>query len=213
MKLNRITTTLALLLLAAIALSAASLTHFERQPGSKVKIDGTSSLHDWTVESQIIGGRLDIDSAFLAEPQNAKAGVKVPAEVEATVPVRSLKSGKDLMNNVMYETMNQKDHPQIEYRLTELTLKETPKSANGPFQFDSVGNLVINGVTNALKMPVTIEKVSDSKLKATGTADLKMTSFGIKPPNPKIGLGLLTTKDDIKVTFEWLTAQTTTASK
>src|SRR5881296_2960283 len=99
MKLNRITATVALLLLAAAAaLSAASLTHFERQPGSKVKIDGTSSLHEWTVETQIIGGRLDIDSGFLAEPQNAKAGSKVPAEVEATVPVRSLKSGKDLMN-------------------------------------------------------------------------------------------------------------------
>jgi polyisoprenoid-binding protein YceI len=213
MKSNHLTIAFTILLLAtAAALSAASLTHFERQPGSKVKIDGVSSLHDWTVESAIIGGHLDIDSTFIADPQKATAGSKIPAEVEALVPVRSLKSGKDLMNNVMYETMNQKDHPQIAYHLKELTLKEAPKSANGPFQFDSVGSLVINGVTNDIKMPVTIEKLDSSKLKTIGSANLKMTSFGIKPPAPKIGLGLLTTKDDIKVTFEWLTAQTATAS-
>src|SRR5437867_726396 len=177
MKSNRITAIFALLFLpAAAALSAASLTHFERQPGSKVKIDGTSSLHEWTVESQIIGGHLDIDSGFLSAPQSAKAGSKIPAEVDATVPVRSLKSGKDLMNNVMYDAMNQKEHPQVEYRLKELTLKDAPKSANGPFQFESVGSLVINGVTNTINMPVTIEKVSDSKLKTTGVANLKMTS-------------------------------------
>ncbi len=123
-----------------------------------------------------------------------------------------MKSGKDLMNNVMYDAMNQKEHPQVEYRLKELILKETPKSANGPFQFNSVGNLVINGVTNSINMPVTIEKLDSSKLKTPGVANLKMTSFGIKPPAPKIGLGFLTTKDDIKITFEWLTAQTATAS-
>src|SRR5207244_5902787 len=118
----------------------------------------------WTVESAIIGGHLDIESAFLADPQKAAVGSKIPAEVEAVVPVRSLKSGKDLMNNVMYDAMNQKEHPQIEYRLKELTLKEAPKSANGPFQFNSVGSLVINGVTNRINMPVHNDKLDSSKL-------------------------------------------------
>jgi hypothetical protein len=35
-----------------------------------------------------------------------------------------------------------------------------------------------------------------------------MTSFGIKPPAPKLALGLIHTDDDVKVTFEWLTSPT-----
>ncbi len=201
-----ITLTLAFLVTLA-AFAAENLTRFERQPGSKVKIDGSGNIHDWTVESQIIGGHLDIDPAFLADPQKAAAGSKIPAQVEASVPVRSMKSGKSAMDNVMHDAMHQQEHPQVEYRLKELTLKEAPKSANGPFQFDSVGDLTINGVTNSIKMPVTMERPDKSKLKTVGSTKIKMTSFGIKPPSPKISLGLITTDDDVKITFEWLTAQ------
>jgi hypothetical protein len=207
MKLNRIPNPLTLLLLIAVAsLSAENLTRFERQPGSKMKIDGSGNVHDWTVESRIIGGHLEIDPAFLSDPTKAAVGTKVPAQVEATVPVRSIKSGKALMDNVMHEAMHEKAHPQVVYRLKELKVKEAPKSANGPFQFESVGDLAINGVTNSINMPVTMER-TDKTLKTTGSTKLKMTSFGIKPPAPKIALGAITTKDEVKITFEWLTAQ------
>ena len=209
MKLHKMTSAALMLLLltAAAALTAQNLTRFERQPGGKVTIDGSGNIHDWTVESRIIGGHLDIDAGFLSDPQKATAGTKVPAQVEATVPVRSIKSGKSTMDNVMHDAMHEKEHPQIMYRLKELTVKEAPKSAKGPFQFDSVGDLTINGVTNSIQMPVTIERLDTAKLKATGTTKLKMTSYGIKPPAPKIALGAIRTDDDVKITFEWLTAQ------
>jgi hypothetical protein len=34
-----------------------------------------------------------------------------------------------------------------------------------------------------------------------------MTSYGIEPPAPKIGMGLITTGDDVTITFEWSTAK------
>jgi polyisoprenoid-binding protein YceI len=193
-------------LLAAASLSAQSLSRFDAQPGSKVRIDGSGNIHDWTVEGQIIGGHLDIDSGFIGAPQNAKAGSKVNAAVDTIVPVRSLKSGKKAMDDVMHDAMHQQEHPKIEYHLKELKLKETPKSSEGPFQFDSVGDLSISGVTNSIKMPVTMERVDKTKLKTVGTTSLKMTAFGIKPPAPKLALGLIHTDDDVKVTFEWLTS-------
>ena len=80
-------------LLLAAALYAAELTKFTALPGSKVKIDGTSSLHDWTVEGGIIAGVMELDSAFTADPTKAKPG-KLDAKVEATIPVRTIKSSK-----------------------------------------------------------------------------------------------------------------------
>jgi hypothetical protein len=35
---------------------------------------------------------------------------------------------------------------------------------------------------------------------------VKMTDFGIEPPAPKIALGAIKTSDDVKLTFEWITA-------
>ena len=191
-------------LLCAAALCAAELTKFTAQPGSKVKIDGTSTVHDWTVEGGIIAGAMELDPAFAADPTKAKPG-KVAAKVDATIPVRTIKSGKSSMDNIMHAAMKQPFHPQIKYRLTELTLKETPKTADAPWEFDSKGELVVAGVTNAVAFPVTMTR-NDKTIKTTGSTSVKMTSFGIQPPAPAVALGLIKTGDDVKLTFEWNTA-------
>ena len=194
----------ALALLAAASLDAQNLTELKAMPGSKARVDGTGN-HPWTVESQIIAGRLAIDSAFWNDPQKAAAGSKVNAQADATIPVRQIKSGKSLMDYVMHDAMHEKEHPKIEYHLKELALKAAPKSAEGPFEFDSVGDLAINGKTNSIKMPVRMERIDKSKMKTSGTTSFKMTSFGIEPPAPKLAGGFLHTDDDVKVTIEWIT--------
>ena len=70
------------------------------------------------------------------------------------------------------------------------------------------------GVTNQISMPVTMERQEGNKLLTKGSTTLKMTSFGMKPPAPKILLGMISTGDDVKVSFEWLTqkAEATTAA-
>ena len=191
-------------LLCAAALCAAELTKFTAQPGSKVKIDGTSTVHDWTVEGGIIAGAMELDPAFAADPTKAKPG-KVAAKVDATIPVRTIKSGKSSMDTIMHAALKQLHHPQIKYRLTELTLKETPKTADAPWEFDSKGELVVAGVTNAVAFPVTMTR-TDKAIKTVGTTSVKMTSFGIQPPAPAVALGLIKTGDDVKLTFEWNTA-------
>jgi hypothetical protein len=34
-----------------------------------------------------------------------------------------------------------------------------------------------------------------------------MTDFGMKPPAPSVGLGLIKTADEVKLTFEWVTVR------
>lgn len=188
-------------LFAALSLSAAEMTKYQARPGSRVTIDGDSTVHKWSVQSQIIGGTMELGF----DPQNPPAPGKVQAKVETSIPVRSIKSDKKSMNDIMHETLKIQTAPKIDYRLTELTLKEAPKSPTAPLLFDSKGQLTVAGVTNQIAMPVTMERLEGNKLKTSGSVNLKMTSFGMKPPAPKIALGLISTSDDVKVTFEWLT--------
>jgi len=201
MKLRPLLSALALFA-GALALTAENVT-YNAVPGSKLKMDGTSTLHDWTVESSLIGGLLEWDAAFDAAP---KAG-KVPgAKVESLILVRSLKSGKTAMDSVMQDAMKAAEHSKITYKLKELTLKEAPASATAPMLFDSDGEITVSGVTKPLKMPVAAVRDGD-KLNFTGSATLKMTDHGIKPPAPAVGLGLIKTGDEVKITFEWVTAR------
>lgn len=197
---------------AGVAFGADQMTKFDPKPGSKVTLDGTSSVHDWTVESMIIGGSMELGF----DPWGNLTPGKVPAKVTATIPVRSLHSKGKIdpkrMDEVMQETMKMQTAPRIEYRLSELVLKEAPKTPTDPLRFDSKGEISMAGVTNQISMPVTIERSEGSKLKTKGNVTLKMTAFGMKPPAPKILLGMITTGDDVKVNFEWLTQKADAAT-
>lgn len=181
---------------------------YEAQPGSKVRINATSTIHDWSVESQMIGGAMELETSTAADLKS----MKVKPKVEVAIPVRSLKSGKKPMDTVMYNAMKQTDHPKIEYHLTQLTPAGTGTAADS-YVYTAVGALTVSGVTRTNSMTVNISRIDKTQLKVTGTTNLKMTDFGIKPPAPDLALGLIKTGDDIKITFEWITAQTETATK
>jgi polyisoprenoid-binding protein YceI len=138
-------------------------------------------------------------------------------EAQATnvyVQVRSLKSVEadgrlysDSMDEIMYEHLKVEKFPAIRYRLTELTLKEAPKSKDAPYVFDSKGELAIAGVTNTISMPVNILPLEGKKLKITGGVTLKMSDYKVGPVEPKIALGIIKTGDEVKISFEWILRQ------
>ena len=194
----------ALLVFTAVSV-AAETVRYQARPGSSMKIDGTSTVHDWTVECGIIGGYMEFDSNFPLDKSQGTPDLKVTPKVEVNINVRSLKSGKKLMDEVMHDAMKVKDHPKISYVLKEMKPKE--RKAGEPLTFDTKGDLTVAGVTKPIDMVVTMEPMDDGKLKTTGSKDLKMTDFGINPPAPALGLGLIKTADDVKITFEWLTAR------
>jgi hypothetical protein len=194
--------------------AADQLTRFDARPGSKVRVEGTSSIHDWQLEAPFVGGFIAVGPGFPVEPgQEVKPG-KFEAQAEVFIPVRQLKSVEkngapysDKMDEIVWEKLNQPKQPKIFYRLSELVLKELPKSKDLPYTFDSQGELVVGGVTNKISMPVFITPLGGKKLKIAGTVTVKMTDFGIKPPAPALALGLISTGDEVKLFFEWIVAE------
>jgi polyisoprenoid-binding protein YceI len=202
--------TAALLLALAVSTHAESVVYRGR-PGSKVTIAGTSTVHDWTVESSIIGGTIEFDSSFPLDPSKASGDLAVTPKVHVTIPVSSIKSDKSLMDDVMHDAMKMKDYAVITYVLKEM--KPVERKAGEPLRFEAKGDLTVSGVTKEIDMPVTMEPMEGGKLKVSGVKDLKMTDFGIKPPAPALGLGLIKTADDVKITFDWMTAKKPAAGK
>ena len=206
MQIPRIPAVAAALFLGGIlATFSAEPIRYEAEPGgSKMKIDGTSTLHDWTVECGVIAGFMELDATF---PDGSATPIAVTPRVEVSIPVRQLKSGKKSMDSVMHDAMKQEKFPRIEYKMIGLKPK-----AGAAGQFDAIGALTIAGVTKTNTMSVTIARAAGNKLKVTGGTAVKMTDFGIKPPSPDVpGLSaLIKTGDDVKLSFEWTTAKAVT---
>src|SRR5438445_75994 len=164
-----LTATLALSLFCAGPLLGAEMTRLDAKPGgAKVRIEGTSTIHDWQVESSVIGGHVEVGQNFPLEPgQEVKPG-KAEARVEAYIPVRSLKSIEkdgspysDKMNEVMYDKLKQSTNPRIVFHLTDLELKEPAKAKDAPYVFEAKGDLAVAGKTNKITMPVNIIPLGD----------------------------------------------------
>jgi YceI-like domain len=188
-----------------LAADSPNVVRYAAQPvGSTVKIEGTSTIHDWSMEGALIGGLMEVDPSFPESAQTNEHAAK--PNVRVVIPVRSLKSYSRKMDEVMQEQMNETKFPRIEYRLIELK----PKPAGDEkavLQFDAVGALTVSGVTRTNTMAVAFEHVEEGKLKVRGSTPLKMTDFGVKPPAPTIlGMPIIKTGDDITISFEWLVA-------
>jgi hypothetical protein len=191
-----------------------NFTRFDSKPGSNVRIEGTSSIHDWQVTGKLIGGYLEVGAGF---PTNATAPArpgKVEVRGEIFIPVRSMKSitkegnaYSTAMDDIMYEKFLDQKYPKIHYRIRELELKTTPAGAGLPFVFESKGELVVAGVTNPISMPVNITLPAENTIKVVGNTAVKMTQFNIKPPEP-VNM-LIKTGDDVKLFFEWIAVHKT----
>jgi len=155
--------------------------------------DGTSNVHDWSCEVTEIKGKGAFARALLngsEYPNNAIQNVKI------SIPVKSIKSGKGKMNDIMYDALKEEEYPNIEY---ELISSEIIGQTGDEFTVQTSGNLTIAGVTREISLQVEGKKINEEAVKFTGAKNLKMTQFNIEPP--KALFGAIRSGDQVDVQF------------
>jgi RNA polymerase sigma factor (sigma-70 family) len=186
--------------------------------GSRVRIEGTSNIGDWQVESSAIGGSLDIAPGFPAQTGQALSPGPVPAQAEAHIAVHSLKSVETDgrahsydMDQIMFESLRERQYPMIYYRLGALALTAQTNNNGVPqYECESHGELAVAGITNELTMPVLVQSLGNGKLIISGAISLRMSSFQIDPPARTTALGTIRAGDDVRLLFEWVVYPTKT---
>lgn len=200
------------LLLLQLVLAHAQPVQYETVKG-KIRIEGTSNIDDWQVESKSVAGHFKAGAEFPAHASKALADGKVAPEGDVFVEVHSLRSiekdGKpfsNLMDEIMHAKLKAAETPQIRYRLTNLKLNATQKISEEACRFECKGELAVAGVTNQITVPINVLRLDGQRLRIWGNTALRMTDFRIEPPAPKIALGVVKTGDEVKISFEWVVA-------
>lgn len=152
---------------------------------TKFFVDGTSTLHDWTIESNKITGKLVADESTGA--------VK---SVTLSLPVESLESGKSGMDSRVYSAFDSKKNPTISFQSTNVTMAADGKSGVAK------GKLTMAGATRDIDVPFTVDS-SSGDWKFIGAVDMLMTTFDMKPPTAM--MGTVRAGDAVKVRFEVVT--------
>ncbi|MCO5053964.1 MAG: YceI family protein [Verrucomicrobiae bacterium] len=184
--------------------TAQDLVRYEAvSGGSSCAIDGTSSIHDWTMTSKIISGYIEAAPGF---PESAltDAAAATP-KVVANLPARTFQSGNSAQDKNMQKAVKADKHPRFEYRLISLKPKSQP-GATGPVEFEATGTLAIAGKTVTNTFPVTIEK-KDGKLKVIGSTPIKLSDYDIQPPTINLVVTTIKVGNDLKIKFEWELAE------
>jgi polyisoprenoid-binding protein YceI len=199
---------IAMLMFVAAGRAEESLVYKPIADGSSVRIDGTSSLHDWTVNGPQIDGRVEflvavpdgatpkqITQAILADPK-VKAEVAIPA-----ASLKSAKKDKD-MDKKMYEALKSKANPIISYQLTQLKVVSEANPDRTDFQVQTRGELTIAGETRTLDMPMAIEVLDGRQIRIGGRTWIKMSDYNIRRITA-LG-GMIKCGDKVEVKVEWL---------
>ena len=165
----------------------AQPTYNSIKPRSTVTIKGTSNIHDWEMEVQDFSCSI----MLLPEPEtlliqaasfNAKAG--------------SIKNQSSIMNNKTHDALMTDRYPDITF---QASAKEVLRINQGSFQGSLTGTLRIAGEANRITLPFTGEILSGAEVLISGSEELRMSDFGIRPPTAI--LGTLKTGDEVTVDF------------
>lgn len=179
-----------LVCLVFLTFSVAQAQTYKTVPNiSGVKIEGTSSIHAWESTSNQVSGELVLVS-------DAKNGKQIHSLI-FRVPVKSIKSGKGLMDSKTYDAFDNDKNPLITFQLTDVSqFKLTGKDIDATV----TGTLNMAGFTKKINIKSSGNTISDGSIQFKGSVPLKMSDFKMKPPTAM--MGALKTGDAVTIKFD-----------
>lgn len=163
-------------MLVAPALAAAALAPLSVQPGSRVWVDGTSTVRAWHCESARGEGSAAASSTELSQLGSV-------SRAEFSVPVATLDCRNQTMNGHMRNALKADAAPQIRFRATSVQVTPTGENA-GTAKME--GTLSMGGQEKPVTIDGTVAR-ENGQLRVRGTKRLVMTEWGLRPPTLMLG--------------------------
>ncbi|HEV3073741.1 MAG TPA: YceI family protein [Thermoanaerobaculia bacterium] len=188
-------------LAVAISLAAAQpappAASFSLAPGSRLSLEGQSTLHAYSSTATQVEATAEFDGTFAAGSADARAAVAAGAlkSLRVAVPVAGLKSGEGGLDKNMQKALKQDTSPVIRFTLVDYKAEE---AKDGSLLVKAHGRLSVAGVEKETVVEATC-RFGPGGVEVSGAKDVLMSDFGIKPP--VMMLGTIKTADKVVVRF------------
>jgi polyisoprenoid-binding protein YceI len=156
-----------------------------------MKLKGTSTLHDWEMNTQLVNG----DALFNFAPSGKNQSPTLPF-LNFSLAVLNLKSDNKGLDNNAYKALKTDEFKLIYYKLLSTTITAVSDSK---YLLHTKGNLTIAGVTKPIEMEVNCQVNKDGSITCTGSYSLNMIEYNITPPS--FMMGAMKTGDNVSLAF------------
>lgn len=150
---------------------------------SRLWVDGTSSVRDFTCEAGVVA------ATFRANPVDDPLALGTLGEaverMSLQIPAPEMDCNNDTMNDHMWKALKAEDHPQIRFELTDYRV--TGQSGDTA-TLELPGELTLAGVTRPHSITAQAVPQADGSLRVLGSSQFEMTEFDVKPPSLMFGL-------------------------
>lgn len=165
-----------------------------KSAGGWAQVDGDSTMHKWNMKGSQINGSVEIKTGT-----GTIADIK-PGNLIAnlSIPVKSLKSGKDGLDDNGYKAMKVDKNPNINFVLSDIEIK---KVEGNKATIIAKGTLTMAGTAKVVSFWGSITVNADKSLKITASYGTLLTSFSIEPPTAM--MGMVKTKDNVTLNVVW----------
>jgi polyisoprenoid-binding protein YceI len=187
----RITLALAALL---PVLATTRRAPIDMQPESRLWIAGTSTVRSF--QCQATSFDATIESAASGGVASVLAGEKAVSSVTVTVPVEKLDCKNSTMNEHMRKALKASQNPTVVFRVDTYELAHAGEGVAVTLN----GTLTLGGVEKPITVNAQAKPGENGTLLVSGTREVRMTEFGLKPPT--LMLGTMKVDERIKVGFD-----------
>jgi hypothetical protein len=175
---------------------------------SKIHVEGTSDVVDWSLDTSKFVGFLELNQPLFAPSSSQGSPVDLQAQAEFCIPVKYFGNGNTTSTfsdktdqAVLHHALRTTENPNVVYRLHHLMATNPPFSEFSTLVLQSTGEVVIGGVTNSVSIPIQISRKDDG-LRLSGATSLKLSDFGIDPLLVQSKHWAVTVGDTVESSFD-----------
>jgi polyisoprenoid-binding protein YceI len=169
-----------ILLMMFASISVVAQESFSLTSESTLSVDGTSTLHDWTVNANTYLGSLILDDHVFTS-------ISFEVDVASIVSTRGA-----TMDKKTHNALKKDEHPKIFFTAKDIAFSEGDNQS-------MPGKLTIAGVEKDVEIGATI-KVFEGKIQMTGNHKIKLQDYNMEPPTAMFGS--IVVGDDVVVSFD-----------
>lgn len=184
-----------LLLPMLIASSPSSIYTYTVQEESWISLSGSSNINtfDCYSNSDVLNGNLIVTTNGNSNSLNfSNAFLKLN--------IKSFDCKNPMLNKDLYKTLGAEQTPFITIELIDATTtrqQEVNRTIIGKMQATIA--VTLNNKCKMIEIPITWQKVGESKFRFTGSQELSMSDFDITPPTA--AFGLIRVNNQISINF------------
>lgn len=182
------------LLLPLASASAQGSTQLTVQPGSKVWVEGTSTMRSW--QCAVPEFSLTVKTLGAGATAGVLAGEKPVRSVELSVPAMKMDCNNGTMNDHMREALKAEENPVIRFTLASYEVAKGGENVRGTMH----GTLSLGGVQHPIDVKAVATDAGDGAIRIVGGYDLALSAFDLK--RPSLFFGTVKVGDLVQVKFD-----------